>query len=197
VAQTDSVTLALFSRCFAGKKAANVTPPFSQALESLENIMAFREIRFLVKTGNRETDNLITREIYQPFTWYMDALMRGRFKEYSGDEVKGISLVNLCLYPKTKIRDMKERSGGNLRLDEWLPMLNTLQLESEIDLEIFKGSRVENITKSLQIFITHASKSDLPQMKTLVSHLKESLGKQSIEKAIKKADDYLEKLYSK
>jgi len=159
--------------------------------------VALREIRFHVSTGDRERDNLITREIYQPFTWYMDALMRGRFKEYSGEEVKGINLVNLCLYTKPKVRDMEERSGGNLRFDEWLPMLNTLQLESEIDLEVFNGNRVENLIKSFEIFITHASKSDLPQMKTLVGHLKESLGKQSIEDAIKKADDYLDRLFSK
>jgi len=75
--------------------------------------------------------------------------------------------------------------------------LNTLQLESEIDLEVFNGNRVENLIKSFEIFITHASKSDLPQMKTLVGHLKESLGKQSIEDAIKKADDYLDRLFSK
>ena len=159
--------------------------------------MAFREIRFYISTGDREIDNLFAREIYQPFTWYMDALMRGRFKEYSGEEVKGINLVNLCLYTKSKIRDMEERSDGIIRFDEWLPLLNTLQLESEINLEEFSGSRIENVNRSFEIFIEHASKSDLPQMEKLVSHLKKSLGKQSVEKAIKKADDYLDRLFAK
>ena len=159
--------------------------------------MAFREVRFYISTGDREIDNHYAREIYQPFTWYMDALMRGRFKEYSGEEVKGINLVNLCLYTKPLVQDIKERSGGNLKFDEWMPMLNTLQLESEIDLEIFNGNRIANVQKSFEIFIQHASKSDMPQMKKLVSHLQESLGNQSVENAIEKADDYLEGLFAK
>ena len=156
--------------------------------------MAFKEVRIYISTGNREDDKLIALEITQPFTWYMDALMRGRFKEYSGEEVKGINLVNLLLYTKSKIREMEERAGDDLRFDEWLPMLNTLQFESEVDLETFKGNRVENVTKAIQVFLLHASKSDLPQMKKLVENLTQSLDKQSLEDAIKKADDDWEKL---
>ena len=121
--------------------------------------------------------------------------MRGRFKEYSGDEVKGINLVNLMLYTPTKVKDMELRSEGNLRFDEWIPMLNTLELESEIYPNLFSGNRVEKVQKAIDIFIHHASKSELPQMNKLVTHLRESIGKQSIEKAIEKGDHFLEKFF--
>ena len=159
--------------------------------------MAIREVRFYIYTGDTEKDNILAKEVYQPFTWYMDTLMRGRFKEYSGEEMKGINLVNLCLYTKNKIRDMGKRSGSNLRLNEWIPMLNTLQLESEIDLDEFIGTQAEKVYRAIEIFISFASKSDLPQMKKLVEHLIDSLGKQSIEEAIKKANEYLDKLLTK
>ena len=123
--------------------------------------------------------------------------MRGRFKEYSGDEVKGINIVNLCLYSKSRLEEMQKISGGKLKLNEWIPMLNTLQLESEIDTSVFAGGQTENIVKSLEIFITYAKKSDLPQMITLVNHLLASIGSQSVDAAIEKANKYLEKLYRK
>ena len=156
--------------------------------------MAFREVRFLVATDNKEANLKITKEIYQPFTWYMDTLMRGRFKEYSGDEVKGINLVNLRLYTKSMIKLMQEQAGCDLEFfGEWLPTLNTLQLESVIDLDELKGTRIEKVNKSLEIFMGYAAKSELPQMKILLQHLQESMGKQSIEEAIEKADNYLKR----
>ena len=156
--------------------------------------MAFREVRFLVTTDNKEANLKITKEIYQPFTWYMDTLMRGRFKEYSGDEVKGINLVNLRLYTKSMIKLMQEQAGCDLEFfGEWLPTLNTLQLESVIDLDELKGTRIEKVNKSLEIFMGYAAKSELPQMKILLQHLQESMGKQSIEEAIEKADNYLKR----
>ena len=156
--------------------------------------MAFREVRFLVTTDNKEANLKITKEIYQPFTWYMDTLMRGRFKEYSGDEVKGINLVNLRLYTKSMIKLMQEQAGCDLEFfGEWLPTLNTLQLESVIDLDELKGTRIEKVNKSLEIFMGYAAKSELPQMKILLQLLQESMGKQSIEEAIEKADNYLKR----
>ena len=159
--------------------------------------MAFKEVRIYISTGDRERDKRLALAITQPFTWYMDALMRGRFKEYSGSEVKGINLVNLRLYTKNKRKDMEEKAGCDLRFDEWLPMLNTLQLESEIDLDEFNGSRIENVSKAIEVFSLHARKSNLPQMKILLEHLKQSLGEQSIEDAIEKADDSWKKLNEK
>jgi hypothetical protein len=39
----------------------------------------------------------LNRELGNPFTFNMDAIMRGRFKAYSGPEVKGLNIVNLIL----------------------------------------------------------------------------------------------------
>lgn len=157
--------------------------------------MALREVRIYISTGDRKLDNEISEEIYHPFTFYMDALMRGRFKEYSGEEVKGLSLVNLRLYTQELIKDAEERGlGGCIIFDKWVPALNTLQMESRIDLKEFKGNQIEKISKAIDIFLAHAEKSDLPQMRKLVEHLKESPQKQSIKDAIDKANEYLEKL---
>ena len=160
--------------------------------------MALREVRLYVYTGDRELDNEISKDIYHPFTFYMDTLMRGRFKEYSGEEVKGINLVNLMLYTPAKIQEIRSRGFGEAleRFDEWHPALNTLQLESFIELYEIQGNRTEKLSKAIDIFISYASKSDLPQMKKLVSHLEESVGKQSLEDAFLQADKYLEKLFS-
>ena len=124
--------------------------------------------------------------------------MRGRFKEYSGDEVKGINLVNLFLYTPEKIKDMRERgfSENTDKFDEWIPALNTLELESKVNLAEIEGSRTEKLSKAIEIFVSHASKSELPQMKRLVSHLQESFGMQSLQDAIDSADEHLKKLFS-
>ncbi len=160
--------------------------------------MALREVRIYVRTGDRHLDGEITRAIYHPFSFYMDTLMRGQFKEYSGEDVKGLSLVNLRLYSQEFIANVEaEGHIGQFRFDIWVPMLNTLQLESVIDVNEIKGSRKEKVTWGIEIFLKHAEKSDLPQMKKLAKHLKEAQGIQHIEDAIKKADEYIEKLHAK
>ena len=60
--------------------------------------MAFREVRIYFKASSNDVGHK-----YAPlaFTFYMDAVMRGRFKAYSGPEVEGLNIVNLFLYDRS------------------------------------------------------------------------------------------------
>jgi len=157
--------------------------------------MAYKEIRINFYSGDKETDFSLNREIGQPFTWYMDSLMRGRFKDYSGDEVKGVNIVNLNLSTKEHYKAKFARSGGSLK-KEWLVLLNTYQLETDFDMSIFQGNQEKNVSVAIDLFISHAKKSPVPQMKKVITHLQESIGKQSIQSTIEKANDYFDKLYA-
>jgi len=150
--------------------------------------MAFRQIKFLFTTGNREENRRLALEIYQPFVSYMDKMMRGRFKEYSGEEVKGINIVLLYAITPTELAARNLRMSSESLLNEWLPLGNVLLRETEISLDAFNGTRKENVQRALEIFADHAGESDLPQMKKLVEHLKHSFGRQSLDEAIENAD---------
>jgi len=149
--------------------------------------MAFREIKFIIHTGDRAEDYRLTLEIYQPVMWYMDKLMRGRFKEYSGEEVKGINIVCLHVITPTKLAEIQRTTPG-IKLDEWDPTPNVLERDTVISLDEFNGTRKENVQRALEIFADHAGESDLPQMKKLVEHLKHSFGRQSLDEAIENAE---------
>ena len=76
--------------------------------------MAIKDVRINFYLDDEEASRQINLEIGQPFTWYMEALMRGRFKQYSGNEVKGINIVNLNLIETNRYKQMNIRSGGQL-----------------------------------------------------------------------------------
>lgn len=155
--------------------------------------MAFREIRIYFHSlvpGKAKELNL---SIGGPFEWYMDGVMRGCFKEYSGNEVKGINIVNLCLYSPDYVETMRVNSGHGLQAG-WLNLLNTYQYELELELDLFDGDQQESIIKSIESFIEHASLLDIPAMNTLVEHVKESLGVNSIEHAVARAAKEMEKI---
>ncbi|NQZ07377.1 MAG: hypothetical protein HRT35_09485 [Algicola sp.] len=148
--------------------------------------MALKEIRIGFDTGNDEKDFVLNGEIGQPFSWYMDTVMRGRFKQYSGAEVKGINIVNISLYHPDYIKKFPSIEAKN----EWLTVLNTLNLEANLDLRLFKGDQQNQILKAINYFIEKAELSDLPQMKRLAVDTRQSIGKISIVDSIKKANDF-------
>ena len=167
--------------------------PLSMVVIFFRKIMALREIRFVVSTGDESLDRELTDEIYYPFTFFMDSLLRGHFQEYSGEEVKGINLVNLRLYTKSKLQQMEAIAGCKLHLNEWTPMLNALQLEDTIDLNDITGARSNKIIKAIQIFSSYASKSHLPQLKRLAANINASVSEDAILSAIKRAEEYTNK----
>jgi len=166
----------------------------------LEKTVAFREVRIYLSSGNAESDKDFAIHVHQPFICFMDSVMRGRFKEYSGDEVKGVNLVNLRLFTPQKMQELEKRAaraGGSIQLDDWKFMLNSLELESEIDPNEFSGVRTEKVDKAIEIFLRYAEKSELPQMKTLVSHTVESRNIELIKKSMEKADKRWKKFQEK
>jgi hypothetical protein len=156
--------------------------------------MALREIRVNFYSGEDGIGEVLTKEVALPFTWYMDSLMRGRFKEYSGSEVKGINIVNLNLSTDAFYQVMQTRSGGKMQ-EGWVNILNTYELDTAIDMSVFEGNQTDKILKVIEVFIVQARLSDLPQVKKLIQHLEASIGVQSIDDAIIKANDYLDRLY--
>ncbi len=128
-----------------------------------------------------------------PFEWYIDDVMRGRFHHYSGEEVSGINLVIFCLYSPNYVEIMKSNSGKGLK-SEWLNLLNTYQYELEYEPSRFNGTREENILQAIGLFIEYASILKVPAMTNLVEHVSESIGINSVSKAIAKADAEYEKI---
>jgi hypothetical protein len=138
--------------------------------------------------SDKETVIALNRYLGNPFTFYMDAVMRGRFKAYSGPEVKGINIVNLFLCEGALPHE-------HAAFEEvWSPLLNTYQRNVTFDFERLGGTREEQIGILIDVFTQHAEDSLLPQMQTLVRHIKESKGKTSIDGAIQRGDDYLRAL---
>lgn len=150
--------------------------------------MAFREVRTYFELSNREAVLALNREIGNAFTFYMDAVMRGRFKAYSGPETKGMNIVNLFLCePAVISRHAASQSG-------WQRMMNTYQRKVAFDFSQLRGTREERLLILIDIFVQHAKDSLLPQMQTLVRHIHESKGKTSIDEAIQRGDEYLRAL---
>jgi len=147
--------------------------------------MAFREIAINFSSVESDLAKDLNLSVAGPFAWYMDGVMRGRFKDYAGDEVKGIQLVNLCCYSPMHAEMMRANSGHDLE-SRWVNLLNTYRFDLELDLELFNGSQEQNIVKAIELFIDCASSLNIPSMVNLVAHTKESIGVNSIEKAIEK-----------
>ena len=157
--------------------------------------MAIKDVRINFYLDDEEASRQFNLEIGQPFTWYMEALLRGRFKQYSGNEVKGINIVNLNLIETNRYKQMNIRSGGQLK-KEWIVLLNTYEFETDFDPAIFKGNRTDKLSKAIEVFLEYAKLSNLPQMEKIVEHLHNSIGIQSLQDAIKKADECYQQLHN-
>lgn len=155
--------------------------------------MAFREVRIYFEMPDKYLVIELQRGLAKPFTFYMDAVMRGRFKAYSGPEVKGINIVNLCLCELMTFQRHKMSSSET----SWHPMMNTYQQKSVFDFQRLQGTREERVGILIDVFAQEAEKSLLPQMQMLVRHIKESKGKSSINDSIQRADEYLKALHER
>lgn len=155
--------------------------------------MALREARinfYSLKEGEAKELNL---SVGGPFSWYMDDVMRGRFKAYSGPEVKGISIVNLCCYSPEYVDMMWANSDSDL-MTRWVGLLNAYEYEFEIDLKLFDGNQKNNVSKAIDLFVEHASSLDVPAMNLLVKHTKESVRGEFLDRAIDNAETEMKKI---
>ena len=150
--------------------------------------MAIREVRTYFEMSDREAVIALNREIGNAFTFYMDAVMKGRFKAYSGPEVKGANIVNLFLCEPAVSH---KHSASQI---VWHRMMNTYQRKVAFDFNQLRGTREERVGILIDVFAQHARDSLLPQMQTLVRHIHESKEKISIDEAIRRGDEYLRAL---
>jgi len=141
--------------------------------------MAIREVRLNFFGSDSVNIRELNGAIGQPFTWFMDGVMRGRFKMYSGNEVKGVNIVNCNL--------MDVGFEGS---NKWETLLNTHQIELPLELKMLQGDRISQITKGIEFFCQVAATSPIPQVKLISTQALESMTSQRIEKAIEKADEY-------
>lgn len=144
--------------------------------------MAIKEVRF--NFYHHESARELNLSIGQPFTWFMDGLMRGRFKLYSGHEVKGVNIVNINLSPS-------KFSNSH----EWYTIGNTHQVEVNLDLRKFKGNRQKRVQTAIICFCELAKKSPLPQVQLLREQALEFKTSERVADAIKASDAYLQQVY--
>jgi|VirMetMinimDraft_7_1064189.scaffolds.fasta_scaffold01511_5 hypothetical protein len=149
--------------------------------------MAFKEVRVYFRDPDKETTKEIQLEIGGPFTWAMDSVMRGKFKLYSGDEVKGINIVNLHFHtPNSANRIRSKRKDWKCL--SWSVGLNTYDCDVEKEFSYFKGSRTNKVKMAIDLFLECAQFSPFPQMATLIAETKSSVNDVLIENAVNKAD---------
>jgi len=133
----------------------------------------------------------LNKELWSTFTFYIDAVMRGRFREYSGAEVKGVNIVNLYLYEEPVL--MKSLNP-NCRRPVWRRCRNTYEFPVIFDYSKLTGTTEEKLQLLVNTFIKFGGKSELPQMKRLVGHIRESRGKIDLKSIFDKAMDYKRRL---
>lgn len=143
--------------------------------------MAFREVRTYFRLSDEEALSALNRKS-NAFTFYMDAVMRGRFKMYSGPEVKGLNIVNLFLCDDGALGT----TAAYYNKRGWHREMNMYQRKVIFDFSILRGTQEDLIEILIDVFTRYAEDSSLPQMQTLVRHIKESIGRISIPDVIER-----------
>ena len=77
---------------------------------------------------------------------------------------------------------------------EWHSEMNSYMRKVVFDFQQLQGTREKRIEMLIDAFTQYAEESLLPQMQTLVGHIKESKGRISIGESIKRGDEYLRAL---
>ena len=149
--------------------------------------MAFREVRVYFYVQDETWKLSLNKELWSTFTFYMDVVMRGRFREYSGAEVKGVNIVNLYLYEESVLR---ESLDTNCSRPVWRAWLNMYEFHVLFDYSKLTGTTEEKLRLLINTFIKFGRKSKLPQMKRLIDHIIESRGKIDLKSVFDKATDY-------
>lgn len=147
--------------------------------------MAIREVRIRFDCFEDEAFQELNSEVGLPFEFYFDLVMRGRFKNYSGTEVKGINIVNLICGSERYYDKYLSVHG-----DDWKAELNAYNLRIPYDLSQMKGTQEEKLLMALKLFESYAVESDLPQIQKLCEDLNESYKTIDINQAIANAKEY-------
>jgi hypothetical protein len=153
--------------------------------------MAIREVRTYFVGFRRQEERSLNQQLGQPFSFYMDAVMRGRFKEYSGVEMKGINIVNLHLHNCQRSPDSGPVHGDQV---VWAEILNVYQKHIHFDFNLLVGTREEKISYLVDTFVLQAEDSPKPQMQKLIQHVKECKGLIDIKEVIQRAEAYMTQL---
>lgn len=146
--------------------------------------MAIREVRLNFMCEDIDQARELNGSVGQPFAWFMDGVMRGRFKMYSGPEVKGVNTVNCNLM-----------SSNYECSNKWETIANTHNIERHLELRLFQGNRIEQVTQGILYFSEIAKESPLPQVQLIKEQALESISNQKVEMAIEKADEYFAYIY--
>ncbi len=150
--------------------------------------MAIREARINFDGLKKQESSSIHTELWAPFTFYMDAVMRGRFKEYSGPEVKGINIVNLHLW---NADDTKQAFPPH-----WVDVGNVHQKVIAFDFRGLAGTPAEKLKTLIDLFIREAADSPKPQMQRLVRHIEESQARIPLDGVFERAAEYRKALHA-
>lgn len=119
---------------------------------------------------------------------YIDAVMRGRFKEYSGEEMKGINIVNLPLHNCQTSSDSGPIDCGPV---VWAEVLNVHQKHVHFDFNLLVGTQEQKISHLVDTFVLQAHDSPKPQMQKLIQHIKECRGLIDMKEIIQRAEAHM------
>ena len=154
--------------------------------------MALRQVRIYFRLANMKKEIALNKELWTVFTYYVDAVMRGRFRRYSGPEVKGVSLVNLTLFEKGLLS--RKRYAHMYARGRWTTLLNDCGCDVEFDYSGLVGTIQEKNEILVDTFIKYASRSRLPQMKALVADIRSSRNSIDYTAIIKRFSDMKRRL---
>jgi hypothetical protein len=154
--------------------------------------MALRSVRIYFRVKEKRREFKLNKELWLVFTLYMDAVMRGRFRNYTGPEVKGVAIANLNLVESHLQRD---KSGPTWKA--WTAVLNTYQYDVEFDYSKLTGTTHDKINLLIDTFLKYAARSPLPQMKILVEDIQRSRATIDVGSIIERAVEVDRKLGGK
>ena len=149
--------------------------------------MAIRDVRTYFYLRDERREFALNKELWVDFNFYMDAVMRGRFKAYSGREVEGVNIVNLKLFEPGYLQGHRRQTLN----ESWHRINNTYEHEAYFDFDLLlSGDHVERLRILVETFLSYAKASPLPQMQALTSHTRESIGQIDMTKVIGRAARY-------
>jgi len=160
---------------------------FVSASEGFIFLSALFTGRIYFRLASTKREIALNKELWTVFTFYMDAVMRGRFRRYCGPQVKGVSLVNLFLYEKGLLS--RQRYAHMYGRGRWTTLLSDYGCDVEFDYSRLVGTTQEKNEILVDTFIKYASRSRLPQMKSLVADIRSSRNNIDYTSIIKRFSD--------
>lgn len=137
--------------------------------------MAIREVRVNFVLNDKKIERAISRDLWMPFSFSCDAIMRGGFKRYSGHDVNGVNIVNINLYEDGLLNLYSQPQWKN----QWVKLLNSIQYDTTYEYGALLGDTAERI----QILMGYAArlleKSTFPTVSILGQDLQ--IGRHNID----------------